>query len=254
MRVDVGEDHSGKSELLLEQLANDVAVFARAGIVHMGHGTHDGSHAGLDGVLEWPEVEFVNSLQLSVSLPEKKGLPCANLFIGIRRVHCGSRVRRASGSVRLLFVKQVVPSACNDSSSVHSTNGFGQSDTAEIGVRGEGFRLTTAPRSATQRPSLRTVDEVVAHEVKLTTRSIGLGVEVVFVPGHSQGVAHGESRDIVLVVDSSKAVLVGKRRPRGAVGRVYIAASDDGNLFSIGQTSDKGFGFRVSFSKLAELD
>lgn len=70
-----------------------------------------------------------------------------------------------------------------------------------------------------------TVDEIVPHEVELATRRPSLILKMLTIPSHRQSIAHWETRNVVLVVDTSKPILVLERSP-GEVATIDVSASD----------------------------
>jgi hypothetical protein len=90
-----------------------------------------------------------------------------------------------------------------------------------------------------------TVNEIVSHEVELATRRLDLILHVLAVPCHRQGVPHRESGNVILVVDTSKPILVLERRP-GEFATVDIFTSDERHFLSSTELRRERFCFLVS--------
>lgn len=98
-----------------------------------------------------------------------------------------------------------------------------------------------------------TVDQIVSHEVELAPRRFSLVLHMLTVPCHRQSVTHRETRNVILVVDTSKPVLVLKRSP-GEVTTIDTPTSDQGNLLSSGELRSEYFRLLVSILVDSKVD
>jgi hypothetical protein len=73
------------------------------------------------------------------------------------------------------------------------------------------------------------------------------------IPCHRQSITHRETRNVVLVVDTSKPVLVLERSP-GKVATVDVSASDQRNLLGSGELRSECLRFLVSILIDSEVD
>lgn len=73
------------------------------------------------------------------------------------------------------------------------------------------------------------------------------------VPSHRQSVAHRETRNVILVVDTSKTVLVLERSP-GEVATIDVSTSNQGDLLGNGELRSERFRFLVSILIDSKVD
>jgi hypothetical protein len=76
-RGPIGDDWPLEVELLFDEPVQDLRVLARLSLVELIVRAHDGRHAGVDGLGEWPEVELVNRPVINVRGRNLLRLPAA---------------------------------------------------------------------------------------------------------------------------------------------------------------------------------
>lgn len=99
---------------------------------------------------------------------------------------------------------------------------------------------------------------VIAHQVELPPTCFSLGLEELTIPGHGKSPPDWERRDIVLLVDTGKPILVIQGCPGDAavargVGRDG-AACDDGDFLSVGDPRHERLCFVVRILILAKME
>ena len=160
----------------------------------------------------------------------------------------------------------------DNASVVHAGYRFPHDDTTQVRIRGEAFRQTPTVGRSSERTGDRTydsqisqeterqksgsrltIDKVVPHEVELATRSLGLILNMLTIPSHRQSITHRETRNVILVVDTSKPILVLERSP-GEVTTVDVSTSDQRDLLGSGELRSECFRFLISIIVDSKVD
>ena len=131
LSVPVGHDESLEAELTLQDVVLEVRVLADLRIVDLVVGAHDGASTGADGVGKRPEVQLVERLVVDVGAD------------GIDK----AKVLKDAGLAEvLLLVHEEVLGAGNDACILDTTDGVGNSNARQDGVRREAFPVALVIR------------------------------------------------------------------------------------------------------------